>query len=75
MTEITEMNEMTGMTKMFAIKTEEVRKAVQDSYDFDKEHGKIVGATLNSTRYEIYEFDSRVRIYHFVDDNLSGYEG
>lgn len=63
---------------MIEIKSEELRKAVQAAYDFDKQHGVYMdGATGQFTGnfwHETYAFGGKARAYYFEGNAMFCYE-
>ena len=62
---------------MIQIKTQELRDAVQASYEFDKEHSVIIDRTervAGDMYHETYEFDGRRKVYYFDSGNLFAFE-
>lgn len=63
---------------MIQIKTQELRDAVQATYEFDKEHGKYTdestGQFTGNFYHETYEFDGKSKTYYFDPGKLFAYE-
>ena len=63
---------------MIKIKSDDLRKAVQSAYEFDKQHGDgMDGATGQFTGnfwHETYTFAGKTRAYYFDNSQLFGYE-
>ena len=61
---------------MIQIKTQELRDAVQATYEFDKEYGLLITAEgdCNSTWKNTYSFDVITRTYYFDSGKLFAYE-
>ncbi len=61
---------------MIQIKTQELRDAVQATYEFDKEYGLLITAEgdCNSTWKNTYSFDVITRTYYFEGLLLTAYE-
>lgn len=63
---------------MIKIKSEDLRKAVQAAYEFDKYYGDYMGGGdgqfTENFRHETYAFDGKARTYYFDGDVLFSYE-
>ena len=60
---------------MIQINTQELRDAVQATYEFDMEYGKCTDGQFAGNFYrETYEFDGKSKTYYFDSGKLFGYE-
>ena len=60
---------------MIQIKTQELRDAVQATYEFDEEHGVFIDCkAIGKYWQETYEFDGKTRTYYFDNNKLFAYE-